>query len=1155
MPPRAGAEEEDSAPVDDVPTSSEGALLWKVKQIDETSAHWAWRFPLANLNKEERKQHFSRELPLADHSWRVMVMDRHYIQPHQGGHGQCWISIYVDLVEAHTFQHNQQLQAHFAIILVNKDPEKNNRKESNHSFTCSEYDRGFAQFVTIDDIFNPAKGWIHTSFDGSECLLIEVQVKDGSRPTSSPANILKCPREHGFSVGLKNQGATCYLNSLMQTLYHLSYFRNSVYALPTEDSESGSPTGTGASPTQPPKRSITLALQRLFCKMQLSDEPIETKELTESFGWNKEQAFQQHDIQELMRLLSDYLEKKMKGTESEGMFNKLFEGKMRAYVKCCNVPYESSRDEAFYEVHVCVRDCANIYESMDKEVLPERLDGDNKYDAESHGKQPADKGTEFKKFPPVLFIHLKRFEFNFATEMQIKVNSRYEFYDEISMKPGIMLTPDGQGSRHCLDPDDTENNYLLFAVMVHAGSAYGGHYYAFLKSISKEGKTVWLKYDDERVSIVKEQQAISDNFGGRDPNKWWEKERGESIRSAYMLVYIKKSEWSKYCFPLGEQDMPAHVRDALISEQKEEQKRRKEKEEQHRYFHFKIVTEADFKRYDKQEPHHDLYKFDAHPITKVEREMRWQDFKEHVSELTGCSAQCLRLWQWNKRNNKTNRPDTVVDKNRWNSSAIKPDMPLDEIFFQQQRGAHFLDMDLEPIELFVEQSQDSLPVMEADSALLLLKHYDPVEETLRYIGHYICKSKSEKLLVTKDHLNDLLGRPQDAELDVYEEIRKSMIERRDWSKSIKDQELDHGDILIVQVPPAEIVTNTPLQRPNATDYFTYLNDQLIVRFYEKKDPTKESCKISLLKGMDFGTVCDYLAREVQVKATHIRLWPMSVDRDGPSSKPLRMEERASLQYMTNGQKERDKKERVLYWEELSIPLEEMEQKIPLKIVPFSPAVVPQNEVELLCDKNDTVDDVLQKLQESKQVPEGAIHMLKVMQCRIDSILPGATKISELQTTHVRVEAPPVHPDTLCTDEDIEWGDTEKWPRVWATQKKDNSRLVQVQHIAPDTMNTPHSHPFLFWVLDNETADQCKERLRLKLKQTEDTFKRWTLALHAGSYQAPTKFQGNEDILSMLKDADVGQVGDQAESRLALIHKDPHKKSLYAGQALSLNVNS
>ena len=48
----------------------------------------------------------------------------------------------------------------------------------------------------------------------------------------------------------------------------------------------------------------------------------------------------------------------------------------------------------------------------------------------------------------VLFIHLKRFEFNFATEMQIKVNSRYEFYDEISMKPGIMLTPYVSCVRH-----------------------------------------------------------------------------------------------------------------------------------------------------------------------------------------------------------------------------------------------------------------------------------------------------------------------------------------------------------------------------------------------------------------------------------------------------------------------------------------------------------------------------------------------------------------------------------------------------------------------------------------------------------------------------------------------------------------------------------
>ena len=31
-------------------------------------------------------------------------------------------------------------------------------------------------------------------------------------------------KETGY-VGIKNQGATCYMNSLLQTLYHIPYFR------------------------------------------------------------------------------------------------------------------------------------------------------------------------------------------------------------------------------------------------------------------------------------------------------------------------------------------------------------------------------------------------------------------------------------------------------------------------------------------------------------------------------------------------------------------------------------------------------------------------------------------------------------------------------------------------------------------------------------------------------------------------------------------------------------------------------------------------------------------------------------------------------------------------------------------------------------------
>lgn len=37
--------------------------------------------------------------------------------------------------------------------------------------------------------------------------------------------IYRMTREETGYVGLKNQGATCYMNSLLQYLYHISYFR------------------------------------------------------------------------------------------------------------------------------------------------------------------------------------------------------------------------------------------------------------------------------------------------------------------------------------------------------------------------------------------------------------------------------------------------------------------------------------------------------------------------------------------------------------------------------------------------------------------------------------------------------------------------------------------------------------------------------------------------------------------------------------------------------------------------------------------------------------------------------------------------------------------------------------------------------------------
>lgn len=47
-------------------------------------------------------------------------------------------------------------------------------------------------------------------------------------------------------------------------------------------------------------------------QLQFGSQSVSTKNLTKSFGWTSMDAFTQHDVQELNRILSDKLEEKMK---------------------------------------------------------------------------------------------------------------------------------------------------------------------------------------------------------------------------------------------------------------------------------------------------------------------------------------------------------------------------------------------------------------------------------------------------------------------------------------------------------------------------------------------------------------------------------------------------------------------------------------------------------------------------------------------------------------------------------------------------------------------------------------------------------------------------------------------------------------------------
>ncbi len=50
----------------------------------------------------------------------------------------------------------------------------------------------------------------------------------------------------------------------------------------------------------------------IFVQLQFGEASVSTKDLTKSFGWDSYDAFMQHDVQELNRVLQEKLEEKMK---------------------------------------------------------------------------------------------------------------------------------------------------------------------------------------------------------------------------------------------------------------------------------------------------------------------------------------------------------------------------------------------------------------------------------------------------------------------------------------------------------------------------------------------------------------------------------------------------------------------------------------------------------------------------------------------------------------------------------------------------------------------------------------------------------------------------------------------------------------------------
>lgn len=1025
---------------------------------DPLFGKFTWK--IENFSKINQRKYYSDSFTVGGYKWRVLLFPK--------GNNVDYLSIYLDVADAPTLPYGWTRYAHFSLAIVNQyDTKLSVRKDTQHQFNARENDWGFTSFMPLQDAYDGNKGFLV-----NDTLVVEADVNVRKMVDYWAYDSKK---ETGF-VGLKNQGATCYMNSLLQTLYHIPYFRKAVYHMPTTENDV-------------PSNSIPLALQSLFYKIQYSDTSVSTKDLTKSFGWDTYDSFMQHDVQELNRVLCEKLEDKMKGTAVEGTIQQLFEGHNMNYIECINVDYKSTRKESFYDLQLDVKGCKDVYESFDKYVEVERLEGDNKYHAEQYGLQDARKGVLFIDFPPVLQLQLKRFEYDFTRDIMVKINDRYEFPLQLDLdrENGKYLSPDADRS--------VRNLYTLHSVLVHSGGVHGGHYYAFIRPTLSDQ---WYKFDDERVTKEKAKTALEEQYGGEEelpqtnpgfnntPFKF------TKYSNAYMLVYIRESDKDKIACNVDEKDIAQHLQIRLKKEQEDKERKRKEKAEAHLYTIIKVARDQDLERQIGKETFFDLVDHEKVQSFRVQKQTPFTQFKEEVAKQLGVPVKLQRFWLWAKRQNQTYRPNRPLTEQEEHSTVGF----LKEVV----NKAHNAEL-----KLFLEvlPDQDSRGIFSLyektrDDILLFFKLYVPEKEELRYVGRTFVKASGKPIDIL-DKLNEMAGFEPHQAILLFEEIKfepNVMCEPVEKRATFRASQLEDGDIICFQ----KAVTDENLREcrfPDVPSFLDYVNNRQVVHFRRLDKPKEDEFTLELSKQHLYDDVTERVALQVGVEdPSKIRLTAHNCYAQQPKPQPLKYRgvERLSDMLVHFNQVSNQMSD-ILYFEVLDIPLPELQGLKTLK-VSFHNAKTEEVAVHnIRLPKQSTVGDVIAELKKKVELSnsKAELRILEVFYHKIYKIFPLNEKIENINDQYWTLRAEEI------PEEEKDLGSQD--------------RLIHVYHFMRDPSQNQivqnFGEPFFLVIKEDETLVSVKERIQKKLEVPEEEFSKWKFAFV--SLGRPEYFSENDVV--------------------------------------------
>ncbi|XP_029310883.1 ubiquitin carboxyl-terminal hydrolase 21-like isoform X2 [Cottoperca gobio] len=267
---------------------------------------------------------------------------------------------------------------------------------------------------------------------------------------------LKVTQHQGHPHGLYNQGATCYLNSVLQVLFMTTEIHGRL------DAES---------------QTTDRELRKVF--EQLEEAPCETKNFTRSF--EIENVYQQRDAAECLELILHRVSPKV---------SEVFQGQLTHTTTCSEGHSINEETNSFWTLPLSLKDAHDApytysVESGFKMIFQTKSFSEDNlvYCNGCQKKTGATSGCEMEKHPQILTLLVKRFDLDPVTMSHVKSNRCVDVPRALQSK---------------------NKEYKLYGMVNHVGSLRGGHYTATI--LSKEDDT-WYEFND--VHVNKFQHRIS----------------------------------------------------------------------------------------------------------------------------------------------------------------------------------------------------------------------------------------------------------------------------------------------------------------------------------------------------------------------------------------------------------------------------------------------------------------------------------------------------------------------------------------------------------------------------------------------------------------------------------------------------------------------